>query len=597
MVQHLGAVGGARQVHPRPVDRLLQVIPAVRERGDDLRESGRDAVSAGAADGQHRAVGAARHAGRHVRGQPLAGSEGVQAAAVELVLPQAVVEPHAGAGDRHARAVAGRRGHRAGEALDVDDADVRRRRRHPEPLLPAGDDAVQQGLARRGAIGGDVELGGAVPEHRPLHGDPALEVVVRPLVRGAAVEEQEHRGEDGTADRRRRVGRDQPVPDLDAGRAAHHRLEGVEVGPRDQPAVRGHVVGQRLRDVAGEERGRTLARDLLEEAREVRDDDVLADAPDGAVRALDGGQGLGVLRQQVLAQRAQVVVRGRAEREPAAADLERGLDEHVPRHVAVAAVRLLEGREQTGGADRPVADRHARAAGVLGAVDVARAPAERGRRQAASRHLDVAVDGDGGLAGRGDGHEGAAADRDDARFGHQRDQHGGERRVDGAAPSEPTRAPASADIRFGAATTTRAAPPPAEGRCTSVILAGVGGAARRGGGSVAAACRAGQRLSPWSRRSMDSCRARRASVSSMMCLASCGASCWERAPGRCWIPGTRDALGGVLGADGREHERDRQMAGRAGRGRRTRDPRGRAPTGQAPPRRLRITARHMVHPG
>ena len=58
---------------------------------------------------------------------------------------------------------------------------------------------------------------------------------------------------------------------------------------------------------------------------------------------------------------------------------------------------------------------------------------ERGRRQAAARHLDVAVHGHGGVPGRRDGDEGAAADRDDARLGHERDEHGGERGVDGAA--------------------------------------------------------------------------------------------------------------------------------------------------------------------
>ena len=72
---------------------------------------------------------------------------------------------------------------------------------------------------------------------------------------------------------------------------------------------------------------------------------------------------------------------------------------------------------------------------AVGQHDVPHPAPERLARQPAAGHLDGAVHGDGRSAvGRGDGEEGPAAERGDARFAGERDEHGGQRHVDGVTP-------------------------------------------------------------------------------------------------------------------------------------------------------------------
>ena len=84
------------------------------------------------------------------------------------------------------------------------------------------------------------------------------------------VHQQEHRCDDGAADRRWRVRGDEPVRHLDVRRGAGDGLVGVEVRLRDDAAVRGHVLDEGPRDLPREQRGGALGGDPLEEIRQVR---------------------------------------------------------------------------------------------------------------------------------------------------------------------------------------------------------------------------------------------------------------------------------------------------------------------------------------
>jgi hypothetical protein len=60
-------------VQPGGGDRLAERLPAVDVRREHLQQGRRDAVGAGGADGEHRAVVGPTHRWRHVRREPLTG--------------------------------------------------------------------------------------------------------------------------------------------------------------------------------------------------------------------------------------------------------------------------------------------------------------------------------------------------------------------------------------------------------------------------------------------------------------------------------------------------------------------------------------------
>ena len=228
-------------------------------------QGGRDAVGTRRADGEHPPVAGAPGGGRHVRREPGAGGEAVQAELVELGLAERVVEQHPGARHRDSRAVAARHGDRAGGAVAVDDRDVggARARRQAGEAVPV--DREQQLVAGHVEVGREVVHLVPVAEHRALDVDDVGPVPVAPALQLA-----EHHGEHRAAHRRRRVDGEVPLADGAAHRGSHQRgvLGEVEVG--DQAAVGRHVVDHRPADLARREHRRALVRDQVEHVGERR---------------------------------------------------------------------------------------------------------------------------------------------------------------------------------------------------------------------------------------------------------------------------------------------------------------------------------------
>ena len=259
------------------------------------------------------------------------------------------------------------------------------------------------------------------------------DVVDGPLALRSVAEQGEHRGEDGAAECRGRVGAQLPVACARRESLPYDGLVGGQVGGAEQAASVGDVGGDRGGKVTVVHRSCALLGDQRDRVRESVDHHRVAGLDPGAVVVLERGRCRGVPGEDAVAGVVQVVAGGGAEREATSGDRLGRRDHVTPRDPAVAVVSEIEGGERAGGRDRPVADRHGETAAVVGGhlADVGRGCVGGA---ASTWHGDASVDGDGAVcAGGPDGDERAAGEGHDAWLVDHGREHGRDGCVHGAA--------------------------------------------------------------------------------------------------------------------------------------------------------------------
>ena len=272
-------------------------------------------------------------------------------------------------------------------------------------------DGQQQLVTGRVEVVGQVVHRPPVGEHGPLDLDDVGPVPV-PATAHLAEHDREHR----PSDRRRRVDGEVPVADGAPHGRPHERRVLREVAVGDPAPVRRHLGDHRPADLAGREHRGPLVRDEVEHlAEQVVGADV-AGLQRGPVPAGDDGERLGVPAEERVGREGEVAGGRRPDGVALAAGSGgRGHDLR-PRHRPQLLDGELAGRDGTVGRDRAVSAEEGDTSAVPEA-DLLDAPAEAVDRQAAPRHLDVAVDDDRVTVRGPHGNEGPARQRHDAGSG------------------------------------------------------------------------------------------------------------------------------------------------------------------------------------
>ncbi len=358
------------------------------------------------------------------------GGEPVQAAGVELLLAEAVVEPDAGALRDHPRAVARRHRHRARAAVAVGRRDVRRRARTRAPRDGRGRRARGTAAASRSRSSVWSSTSSRCPSTarctrmRCSTSSLSHSAYGRPSsMRSIAVTHTPPTDGGGL------VPNVQSPTVLSSDGRTTGRYAARSSGPRMPPRAITSVADQ-PGQVAGVQGAGALVGDQLERADEIGQHDQVG--RDLAVLVVHRGVALVVPAEDQVVHVLEVVARRRAQPEAAAGHVDRRCDDLAPRQAPPARVGGAEGRDRAVRGDRAGADRRGHPVAVVG-VDVPRAAAEV---TATARHLHPAVDGLRRAAVlRLDRDEAARAQRHDPDLVDHRHEDGGEGGVDGIAPA------------------------------------------------------------------------------------------------------------------------------------------------------------------
>lgn len=273
-----------------------------------------------------------------------------------------------------------------------------------------------------------------------LHLDDVGPVTRRAPVGGALGHLAEHDGKHRSADTGGRVDRELPVADPPTHGHTHGRVVLGEVTGGDESVVGGHVGDQGPADLTDGHHGRAVAGDEVEHLGERMVGADVACLQGRAVGARDDRERLRVEAEEGLRGVPEIGRGGGADRVARSAGGGTGRDDIGPAREAALLDGLLACGQGARCGDRAVAAVHRHAAAV-GEGHLGDTASEAVGIQAATGHLDVAVDDDRFLALAPDRDEGARPEGDDPRLATHRGERGGDRHVHGVAARARDRAP------------------------------------------------------------------------------------------------------------------------------------------------------------